>query len=417
MNLAAIISIAIGIGIALIGIAVALVLPGTGGDFGLPVAVIIVGGLAFAAFGYSLRRRARAPKLVGQVLALILFTLVLLEFALAALGVTTNASTFNRLMPSPYMTCEETGCHLVYPAVSAACADGILAGRMCAINKQGYPSAHDFTLYDGSEHVPRLLMLGDSYTFGMAAELGLSYVEKSQADIPDALIWNAAIPGTGTAQAIASFYAFAPLLRPQLTVLGFMTNDFRDNRLPLDGRDYFIDEGKTVSLPKEEVDRFRTAGEADTAASISHSILTEIVSAMGYTRLGSLSTRLLYSLEEVAFVELGAEDVDITRKLLTELRDATDEQNSDLLIILISSFDGTAAHQSLRSAAAQIFEDLSIPYFDPTDLLNPDTDFAPPPDGHWNDAGHQKVGAMLSDCLATFFTSGNLAACAHVISP
>ena len=317
------------------------------------------------------------------------------------------------------MTCEETGCHLVYPAVSAACAEGVLVGRMCAINKQGYPSPHDFAVNGGSDAVARILALGDSFTFGMAADPGMSYVEKTQADVPDALIWNAGIPGTGTLQAIASFRAFAPLLRPQLTVLGFMTNDFRDNRLPLDGRDYFIYDEKTVSLPKKEVDRFRIPLDADTPATsvASQRLLTEFVSAIGNTRLGSLLTRLVYSLEEIAFVELSPEDVEITRQLLSELRDATNKEGSSLLVVLISSFDSTAAHRKLHEVATEIFEDLSIPYLDPTDLLDPDNDFAPPPDGHWNNSGHQKVGAYLSECVAAFIASGDLADCEDVLMP
>ena len=81
---------AIGVLIALFGIAVSSVLPGTGREFSLAVAVLVAAGMAFAIFGFSLRRRKRAPKLVGQVLALIVITLVILELALAALGVSTN---------------------------------------------------------------------------------------------------------------------------------------------------------------------------------------------------------------------------------------------------------------------------------------------------------------------------------------
>ena len=39
------------------------------------------------------------------------------------------------------------------------------------------------------------------------------------------------------------------------------------------------------------------------------------------------------------------------------------------------------------------------------------------PDVHWNNAGHQKVGALLADCIEIFVASGNLDECEHVAMP
>ena len=41
----------------------------------------------------------------------------------------------------------------------------------------------------------------------------------------------------------------------------------------------------------------------------------------------------------------------------------------------------------------------------------------PLPDLHWNNAGHQKVGALLSDCVQVFIDSGSLGDCEHVVMP
>ena len=51
------------------------------------------------------------------------------------------------------------------------------------------------------------------------------------------------------------------------------------------------------------------------------------------------------------------------------------------------------------------------------DLLDPVADYAEPPDIHWNNAGHQKVGALLTECVDEFIASGDLANCERVVVP
>ena len=63
-----------------------------------------------------------------------------------------------------------------------------------------------------------------------------------------------------------------------------------------------------------------------------------------------------------------------------------------------------------------LMEDLDIPYLNPIALLTKD-DYVPPPDGHWNNAGHQKIGKLLSDCIQRFRDSGSLDDCADVPMP
>ena len=62
-------------------------------------------------------------------------------------------------------------------------------------------------------------------------------------------------------------------------------------------------------------------------------------------------------------------------------------------------------------------EEIELSYMDLADVLLEDEDYAPPPDIHWNSAGHQKVGAILSDCIQSFIASGKLDDCQHVVMP
>ena len=68
--------------------------------------------------------------------------------------------------------------------------------------------------------------------------------------------------------------------------------------------------------------------------------------------------------------------------------------------------------------AVQLMEELKIPYLNPIHALDL-SDYMPDPDidNHWNSAGHQKIGAMLSDCIEAFQISGDLSDCEQVKMP
>lgn len=108
----------------------------------------------------------------------------------------------------------------------------------------GFLGPHDFEPLSDAElqGLERILVLGDSFTYGLSADLGKSYVETIQANRADAMIWNTGMSGTGAVQALSLYTRFAPMLRPQLTILGFVTNDFSGNLLALKHDSFMIDE-------------------------------------------------------------------------------------------------------------------------------------------------------------------------------
>ena len=65
----------------------------------------------------------------------------------------------------------------------------------------------------------------------------------------------------------------------------------------------------------------------------------------------------------------------------------------------------------------QLMEELRIPYLNPAHLLDGELDYRPLPDIHWNIAGHQKIGAVLSGCIEAFQVSGDLSDCEEVTMP
>ena len=417
---------------AVLGFAIDYLAPGASPGINLQQFVIIVGGLALFALGLFLRVAPRFAAegwrktlLIASLLSLA--TLLVLELLLAQSGMSTYNDIQNvaNLRLSPYWTCDELGCHLVYEAVAEACENDVFPPRYCTVNRQGFLGPEDFVVGAMDANAERILALGDSFSFGMSSDFGESYVETLRAELPAAQIWNTGMPGVGTVQALALFEAFAPLLRPHLTILGFMINDFGDNLLALDSRWYFIDEqNQHIQIAKNYFDRWGNIQVLPEPATYDYLMerlplpANEFEQTLGNTRLGTL---LLRGLDMWAYnvtdFDREALSIQNTRATLRDLRDAASERGSALLILVIPHLEDITWPGKLYQVAIEQFEQLAIPYLEVTDLLHPEDDYGEWPDRHWNSSGHQKVGSLLSDCAAIFFRSGQLADCERVKTP
>ena len=425
----------LGLVIAVFGIAVDFLFPYTSPGFSLPQLLIVVAGLALTSVSLALRRTNLRRQFFGtmrrnivRVLLITLFTLVVLEFVLVALGIGTYYPTEipkKWIEPVPWWRCDEAGCRYIYDELVKACDSGEFSGRRCLVNRQGYQDSGDFVAVEEGDERQRVLMLGDSFTAGYSAEIGKSYVETIEANFPDGLIWNTAIGGTGTNQALASFRAHAASLQPQITVLGFVMNDYNDNVTPIDSylevrnletngllmmRQYRVDVWGNVIKLDLQSDLYYRGLDVDPPA-------TEIKRLTGLTRLGSLALRLADALGAVITEDARFNrKVLITRDFLRELRDDAAERGTALLVLLIPSIDDVEIISGRYLTAAQLMRELQIPYINPIDKLGI-ADYTPKPDEHWNNAGHQKIGALMSACLESFFASGDFAKCEHVETP
>ena len=426
--------IVIGVLVALFGAAVDYLLPGTSPGLNLPQLLIIASGLALSFGSWQLRRpgvRRRFSSSTGKTIAIALsitlITLLVLEIVLTVWGMPTYFPSDIRetkVKVLAWRVCDELGCHYDYEGVLAACADGIITGRRCVVNRQGFSDTDDFAVGEDFRGRMRIMTLGDSFTQGFSADVGKSYVETIEAMLPEGVVWNTAISGSGTNQAVVTFQAFAPQLKPQLSILGFVMNDFRDNLVPLGGwlhlqdsegtlhfvRRFYMDRwGNPVELPADVVYAYVSKGY--------NPPVSELERVTGLTRLGTLVLRLLDSLGKIHVGESLETQKRLTRQYLTQLRDAASALDSSLLILLIPQRTDIGKLSELYLTAIELMQELEIPYLNPIDRLDPVADYAPPPDGHWNNAGHQKVGALLADCVATFIASGDLGQCDNVVMP
>ena len=430
-SLAANIMAAVGILVAVFGIGVDFVLPNASPGLNVVQLLIIVTGLAIAAATWQLRRPSvqqrlsrilRRPITAGLVITLL--TLFILELVLTVAGMSLyfpQTPAAGQIVQAPWLVCDEPGCHYDYESVRAACEAGKLTSRTCTVNRQGYSDSQDFMVFDEYGDELRVLALGDSFTFGLTADIGKSYIEYLEARFPDSEIWNTGIAGTGTNQAIAAFEWFAPQLRPQLATLGFVNNDFKDNLTPVNTRFSVIPRyGDEGAMRTHWFDTWGNVYEAD-PQTIMHYGMRDVnpprnglERVLGGTRLGTLALRLSDGLG-TAVGGLSAKKLAVTREYLSQLQDLTRAHDSALLVLVVPRREDIESPSAPFLAAIGLMEELGISYMNPAHLLDPVDDFAIPPDEHWSTAGHQKVGAYLSDCVAVFIESGDLTQCDNVV--
>ncbi len=396
--------------------------------------LVILTGLSIVLLAVALRllqrRKAwrRLPSALARALIVTVLTLLALELVLVGIGYETYFPQYvpdQFLRPAPWWTCEDRACHYVQDEMAQACEVGSMSGRYCIVNAQGFHDTQEFVYSPVLENQTRILALGDSFTFGEDADIGKSYVETLEAGGPRRVVWNTGIFGVGTNQALAAFEMFAPVLKPHLTIYGFYVNDFFDNLFPVDGYFLGIDEnGDVVTLQKYHLDPWGTVTKLDTQSLLYYrwrgveAPANEFERLLGSTRLGSVFISAIDQLGKqlgIAQRTHFRRQVDLTRAYLQALRDASAAQDSELLIILIPKKTDLREPGAEYQQAVNLFEELGISYIMPIEILDAESDYAP--DWHWNNAGHQKVGALLSDCVDKFISQGKLNECRHVVLP
>lgn len=428
---------ALGIGLLISSVAVDY-LPNARPGFNSFQALLLMVGLMLVA-GALLLQKARAGGAMSQRIrknlpagiAVTVITLVALEFALALMGLPSHypaeipAIEYER---APWWTCDASGCHYVAAHIHEVCDSAPNTPWPCIVNQQGYYDRQDFVAGDHLDSRLRILMLGDSFTFGLSAAAGKSYVDVIEAQTPNSVVWNTGISGIGTKQALASFQAFAPIMRPQIAIYGFYVNDFDDNLLPIDG--YFVgvgDDGRPIGIRNHRVDKWGNLTKLEQSSAIfyhEHGVdppSSEIERVLGLTRLGSLLLNAVETFGNASGLSLRVRHekrLAATRESLLALHDAAAALDTTLLVILIPSKDDLREGAGLRHRAAiALFDELSIAYMNPIDALEVKADYAPADDAHWNTAGHQKIGKMLSDCLKLFRLDRDLGSCDRVVAP
>ena len=96
-------------------------------------------------------------------------------------------------------------------------------------NSQGFRAAADFTAADPRK---RIVLAGDSYTFGAGADVEDTFGAVLQQKSPDRVVYNLGMPGFGVDQVWMSVRHRGMPLRPDLVVVGVVDADFDRSQIP-----------------------------------------------------------------------------------------------------------------------------------------------------------------------------------------
>ena len=216
------------------------------------------------------RRPARENLLMSIVASLV--SLVALELVLALASLPSHYPAEIPPLayePAPWWTCDESGCHYVAAHMHEVCDSSPNSVWPCVINQQGFHDRQDFVWDDELDGRLRIITLGDSFTFGLSAPAGQSYVDVIESRVANSVVWNTGISGIGTKQALASFRAFAPVMQAHIAIYGMYVNDFDDNLLPIDG--YFVGvnaDGRPIGIRNHRVDKWGNLTKLEQATAV-----------------------------------------------------------------------------------------------------------------------------------------------------
>lgn len=404
----------IGLAMIVISLGAEVVLSGLSGGIGPAQIVVIVMGLLLLVLP-----RIRMGLFARLILSLstIVIMVIVLELVLGALGFPVEYH-----VPGPVETdkvpeynnqrvCDERGCHWDAAVLRADCGDRT-DGRMCGVNDQGYSTAYNITREAAAEAgtATRILVLGDSFTWGASADDGKGWIDVMTQQLTQAgepvRVWNTAFPGTGTEQALLTTQYAVPIIEPDLVILGFhVGNDLKDNLYPVDRfvevitdgnvsthtQQYTLDDTMQPVQEAPHIIYYRARGYTVSSPVGNFQRLNDLFIR---TRTGTLAMGFLRILREQPVYEAK------TREYVRALDSYLTEQGIPLLVMIIPEKNDTASPGRYYLAARAIMTEQSLPFLDSLPLMD-ETDYQNTNiyDEHWNNQAHEKAGLLMAECL------------------
>ncbi len=369
-----------------------------------------------------------AWKTALSAVASLLAIALTLEAALATRGARPLYSPGSEveLSLARWWACDRLGCRFdpqhtrdapsPVPQTAREFAAEIFFERLRVVNSQGFHDDEEFVPSPALRRSFKILVLGDSHAFGFYARLGRSWVELLASNLEsagDVTVWNTGIPGAATVQELQIFRHFAPIMEPDLVILGFYPgNDLDGNLHPADNF-YALDSGmlflkhrigpgfEPIAMTPAEA-YYRATGRR--LSSQAGAVETQL----GRTRTGTLWlrtwARLLPGVEwlwspEARWApgpELKQREAESrTARLLGEIEDLVNQRGSRLVLLLIPGPGDLVAAGPRYRKGKRIAEGGSMEVIELVDHLDPE-DYLPG-DEHWNSSGHAKAARRLAE--------------------
>jgi lysophospholipase L1-like esterase len=271
-----------------------------------------------------------------------------------------------------------------------------------------------------SDPVRRVLVLGDSFTWGWGVSQGEVFTDRLQARLsPTVAVYNRGVIGFGTAQEYLLLQRELAATHYDTVVLMFFINDIADNTDGKEGhRPYFVLVDGQL-LPRNQPAALETMPIQRFLKDHSRAYLF-----MDF-EIGMLKRRFRGEAgDERSYKELGAVDFHdlpgyaVTARLLDAMARLAREHGAQFFVVYIpqrSEFELASPYPYVRAVHAMIDDitrqegipliDLSVPFREPTKTGRA---LIFPVDAHWTPAGHQLAADVL--LASPIFRSGGAAA-------
>jgi hypothetical protein len=282
--------------------------------------------------------------------------------------------------------------------------------RLKKVNKQGFHDSDDFDTPPMDTTLPKILFVGDSFTWGASADVDSSYVEVAEHDLKShfpLVAWNTGMLGTGTNYADYVTKRFLPVQKTDLVVLGFFYNDFRDNLIPYDGIVFF---NNSYCLYSYELDNRFNPVRISISKSYKNAIGAYPIEELNFFQREILIKSRLVSLSHQVYRKIMKKHsrqssdkkeymYSKTKTYLESLRNYVKENNVEILVLLIPERNDLRGKTGFYLKALEIFNELDIKYIEILDEMTEEDYAVNPKDEHWSNSGHRKAGLKLSETI------------------
>lgn len=316
-------------------------------------------------------------------------------------------------------------------------------------NNQGFRDKDEFVKSDVDTNTLKILLLGDSFTFGLEAVWDSAdgygdVLEKNLNNLRKTLLWNTGMIGIGQKQELHILKKYYPMLKPKYVILGFYNgNDWSDNLYPM-GLYYMFEDLKCTSntafinryqlLPDGSV-KILSPKEAWVRAhpfynKSSNKILGFLEKSKVISLVINAGRKLLIKSKESSqsltvnfkkyhkfrepspkdkdffLVKPSPEEFNITLNLFKQISEYTELNNSKLIVLVIPRADEIKANNKGGHyiEIINICKMLNIDYVEVFDELKPEDSYIV----HWNKKGHLKVGNILTDKIIKMLEVENI---------
>ncbi len=256
----------------------------------------------------------------------------------------------------------------------------------------------------GSDSIPRVLCIGDSFTCGLGVHGDETFAKVADRSLGENVeVINAGVVATGTAEQLAWYELTGYEYGPDVVVLAFCINDWTDNTkgglFTLAADSSLVQHPATETRSLRWLRKLRALPGYDTWFARSH-FLNRLRQWYARRHHGRLERE---AADGAVDAEVWRHERALTEALLKELRAACEGRGTALLVMPVPALPGSGEPVRRQSELAAFLDREGFAWLDlrPDIELKADSiaDLYYPVDGHWTAAGNALAGRRLAERL------------------